>query len=131
MKKLLERKIRKVLEKNKNIEFAYLFGSAARSEYFNDIDLAIFVKKMPRNTFFYEIKLANEIEKIIKLPVEVRIINNLPLFLLSMILRKGKLIFSRNERRRIAFETFKLAECLDFMRMVKEYEKTREKILIG
>ena len=65
---MLEEKIKKTLEKERNILFAYIFGSYARGEARenSDIDLAIYVKRIPKDIFKYESKIASKIEKEIK-----------------------------------------------------------------
>jgi len=66
--------IREVLEKEKRVEFAYLFGSFARREgrKDSDIDIAVFVRneKLP-----FEQKLALKIEEKIKKQVEIVVMN--------------------------------------------------------
>jgi len=77
----VEKKIKKVLEKERNVVFAYIFGSFARGEKdYSDIDLAIWVRKVPKNVFKYESRIAGRLEKELKRQVEVRILNNLPFF---------------------------------------------------
>ena len=63
-----QRKNQKTLEKERNILFAYIFGSYARGEARenSDIDLAIYVKRVPKDIFKYESKIASKIEKEIK-----------------------------------------------------------------
>jgi len=126
---MLEEKIKKMLEKEKNILFAYIFGSYARGEARenSDIDVAIYVKKVPKDIFKYENKIASKIEKEIKKQVEVRILNKLPFLLQSRITKEGKLIFSKNEKERIKFETFVLSNYLDFSYLMKEYNRIRAK----
>ena len=126
---MLEEKIRKTLEKERNILFAYIFGSYARGEARenSDIDIAIYVKRVPKDIFKYESKIASKIEKEIKKQVEVRVLNKLPSLLQSRIMKEGKLVFSKNEKERIKFETFAMSNYLDFSYLMKEYNKIRTK----
>ena len=118
--------IRKVLEKEKKVLFAYLFGSSARNEkYSKDVDIAIVIKgKVPLN---YESKLALKIERVTSKPVEVIVLNDRPLLFISEVLRQGKLIFSRNEKERVRFETFMLSNILAFNELMKEFDRMRFK----
>lgn len=116
--------IRKILEKEKYIVFAYLFGSSLqRPEYSNDMDIAIFVKNKPKPR--YELELGLKIEKEIKKPVDVIVLNDKPLLIISEILRNGKLIFSRDDKRRVKFETANLSNILSFNELMKEFERRR------
>jgi predicted nucleotidyltransferase len=117
-------KIRKILEKEKNVVFAYLFGSSLqRPEYSNDIDIAIFVKNKPKPG--YELEVGLKIEKAVKKLVDVIILNDKPLLIISEVLRNGKLIFSRDEKCRVKFETASLSNILSFNELMKEFEKRR------
>lgn len=117
-------KIGKILEKEKNIAFAYVFGSyLINPEYSNDIDIAVFVKNKVK--LDYELELALKIEKEIKKSVDVVILNGKPLLLISEVLRSGKLILSRNERLRVNFETSMLSNIFDFNELMKEFNQKR------
>ena len=117
-------KIKKVLEKEKRVQFAYLFGSFAKNKkYAHDVDIAVYVKgKIPTN---FERKLALKLEKVVGKPVDVIVINNKPLLTIGEVLKASELIFSKNEKLRIRFETEKIGEYLDFNELMKEYDKMR------
>ena len=125
----IEEKISKILKKENNILFAYIFGSYARKEAReeSDLDIAIFLKnpriieKDPK----FEVKLALKIEKIINKPVDVRVINDKPLTFINQILKHGKVIFSRNENERINFEMKMFSLYSDFHHLMSEYDKKR------
>ena len=70
------------LENEKNILFAYLHGSFAEGRPFRDIDIAVFVKesKIPREKALdFEMSISLKLEKIIKMSVDVKVINYAPL----------------------------------------------------
>jgi len=116
--------IRKILEKEKHIVFAYLFGSSLQKpEYSSAIDISIFLKNKSKPR--YELELSLKIEKKIKKPVDVIILNDKPLLIISEVLRNGKLIFSRDEKRRVKFETANLSNILSFNELMKEFEQKR------
>ena len=85
--------------------------------------MAIFVKgKVPPR---YTLKLALRMERETKIPVDVIALNDQTLLLVSEVLRCGKLVFSRNEKERASYETYRLAEILDFNELMKEFERKR------
>jgi len=117
-------KIRKVLKNEKEVVFAYLFGSALRHpEYSEDVDIAIFVKGKVKPG--YELELALKVEREIKKPTEIVLLNDKPPLIISEVLRNCRLIFSRNERVRVKFETSALREILDLNELMNEFDKMR------
>lgn len=119
-----------VFENHKEILFAYLYGSVARGEArkSSDVDIGIFIDRNFNANAFYEIEIAREIEKHTGLKnVEVIILNKKPLRFLNQVLRYGKLIFSRNERERILFETKVTKKYIDFKPYYEEYDMMRLK----
>jgi|Deesub1362B_J571_1020462.scaffolds.fasta_scaffold00053_75 hypothetical protein len=126
--------IAEVLERHSEILFAYLYGSAARGEAGkkSDVDIGIFVREDFEVNAFYEIELAMEIERECGLRgVEVvilnKVLNKKPLRFLNQVLRYGKLIFSRDEKARIAFETYVTKAYIDFLPHYREYDRMRFK----
>jgi predicted nucleotidyltransferase len=126
---IIVEKISEVLKRHRNILFAYVYGSFARKEARkdSDIDVAIFLKNshtIEKDPMF-EVKLALEIEKELRKPVDVRILNDKPLIFINQVMKHGKLLFSRDERERISFETKMLDLYLDFEYLMEEYNKRR------
>jgi len=123
-------KIARVLRKHEEILFAYLYGSVARGEAGeeSDIDIGIFLNENFKPHGFYEIDLSREIEKKCNLKkVEVVILNKKPLRFLNQVLRYGKIIFSKDEKARIAFETYVTKAYIDFLPYYREYDRMRLK----
>ncbi len=121
--------VRSILEKHKEIAFAYLYGSFARGEPARDIDIGIFLKKDFKKNVFYEADIALEIEKAVKKNVEVVVLNEKPLRFLNQVLRYGKRLISRDEKERIRFETFVTKSYIDFKPYYREYDQIRAKRL--
>lgn len=121
-------KISQHLKSNEEIVFAYLYGSIARGEerQESDIDIAIYVKdpSLIQDPHF-ETKLALELEKLTKRSVDVRVINSGSLLFIHQVLRDGKLLLSKDERRRIDFEVRKMDEYFDFRPLIEKYDKKR------
>ena len=104
-----------ILKERKEILFAYLHGSFLE-DYFRDVDVAIYVKEMrdKRAVLEYELVLERVLEEVIRFPSDVRILNNAPLAFRFGVLKKGILLFSRNERVRCDFENLTFVEHHDF-----------------
>ncbi|MBU4245550.1 MAG: nucleotidyltransferase domain-containing protein [Nanoarchaeota archaeon] len=126
MRKILLEKIKKAFRTEKNVLFAYVYGSFGRGEKdYSDIDLAVFLKKIPKNSAPYEAKLGQKLEKETGKPVEVRIMNSMPLLLKSRVFKEGKTVFSRNKKARVSFETALMSRYLDFSYIMQEYDQRR------
>lgn len=126
MREIILEKIKKALRKEQNILFAYAYGSFGRGEKdFNDIDIAVFLSKIPKNSASYESKLGQNLEKEIGKPVEARIMNSMPLLLKSRVFKEGKTVFSRNKKARVSFETALMSSYLDFSHLMQEFDQRR------
>ena len=123
------KKISNILKKEEIIEFAYIFGSyaAGLNREDSDIDLAIYLKENINIDYEYPVRLALKIEKRIGIPVDVIILNDKPILIISEVLKNGIVVFSKNERKRIFFETKMLSQIQDFNELMKEYDEMRLK----
>ncbi len=129
-------KIIKAMEKDTEILFAYIFGSYAKGtqKESSDIDIAIYLRDestLERDPL-YPSRLAINIERALveKRTVDVRVLNGSTLRFRSQVLRFGKLLFSRDERKRIEFETSSLAQYYDFKPHLDMYDASR-KVRLG
>ena len=95
-KTLLE--ITKILRKQRGVVFAYIHGTFLTSETmgFRDIDIALYLEKFKGDVFDHEQKIADFLEKNLKYPVDVRILNKAPFYFLNSVFREGHLLFSRD-----------------------------------
>jgi len=92
--------IRSILQKRPEVVFAYCHGTflAENKIKFRDIDIALYLKEdFKKETFNYEQKIAELLEKKIKYPVDVKVLNVTPFYFLNNVFRTGKLLFSRND----------------------------------
>lgn len=121
---LIER-LREVLERDEDILFAYLYGSAVHDPSFpiGDIDVAVYLK--PAGMKEYIIKeeelTAFLISKLHTDEIDLRILNGLPLVLKYSILKGGKLFFSRDEIQRVDFETTVMIKFFELKPYLDEY----------
>jgi len=92
--------IRSILQKRPEVVFAYCHGTflAENKIKFRDIDIALYLKEdFKKETFNYEQEIADLLEKKIKYPVDVKVLNVTPFYFLNNVFRTGKLLFSRND----------------------------------
>jgi predicted nucleotidyltransferase len=120
----------KVLEDEKDILFAYLFDSYARGTQNekSDIDIAVHLKneKILEKDPLYPSRIAIRIEDILdKKKVYVSVLNGSTLRFRNQVLMNGKLLFSKDERKRIEFETSSLDQYYDFKPHIDRYDAAR------
>ncbi len=120
----------KVLENENDILFAYLFGSYAKGTQNekSDIDIAVYLidESILETDPLYPSRLAIKIENIpVKRKVDIRILNGSTLRFRYQILMHGKLLHSKDEKRRIEFETSSLDQYYDFKPHIDRYDAAR------
>lgn len=120
----VQRKITHVLNKREEVEFAYLHGSFLEGE-FHDIDIALYLRKRmdEKEVLKYELSLEREVENIVNLPVDVRVLNHAPLSFRFNVIKNGLLLLSRDEELRCDFECLTIAEHHDFSFYRDAYRK--------
>ena len=126
-------KIRQTLSEHDEIVAAYIFGSYARgrARADSDIDIGILLKDDTGGSGIYPARLAGELKDACKTghDIDVRILNRGSLRFLHQVL-KGKLIFSRDDSKRIKFETTTILKYLDFKPFLEEYDRMRKQRLL-
>lgn len=95
-------KIKKILFSEKEVIFAYVFGSFLDSPSFRDIDVGIYVENIAKeNVFDKELEMAKKISEACGLPVDyidAKILNFAPSHFLNNIFKNGTVLFSKNEK---------------------------------
>lgn len=128
----LKKVIYSILEKEENVNFAYLFGSTAKmkSNKHSDVDIGVYLSKdIVKKNKFYPEQLAAKIEKKINKPVDVRVLNHQNLIFLHQVLKYGELLICKNDKKRILFETRIYDEYLDFKYFIDRYNTIRRERL--
>jgi hypothetical protein len=113
------------LQDRKEIVFAYLHGSFVGGHDFRDIDIAVFLENgsVPSGDHVeYEISLSLQLEKRLRLPVDVKILNNAPLSFRYHASR-GILLLTRDESIRENFLTRTWSEYFDFLPLSRIYQE--------
>lgn len=120
-KNLIE-KISDFLKAKDYILFAYIFGSFISEDGFSDIDIGIFItNEKVKSPLQLELKLEGEIENIIHIPVDVRIINYAPISFTYNILKNGIVIVDKDKSLRTDFEGLIYKKYFDFRYLRDEY----------
>lgn len=90
------RSLKKFLEKDPNILFALVFGSAAEGKLRNDsdIDVAVYIKKL-LNPLEY-LKLATELSEMIKREIHLVVLNEASPLLRHQIMKNNKILFIKD-----------------------------------
>ena len=120
-RKKIIRKIGEIISRFDDVEIAYLFGSFLEHDKFNDIDVAIFLSKElnPYAKFKFAMKMARELERGIKprLEFDVKILNYSPVEFQHEVIKKGRVVFLRDDSKRIEYESKLISTYLDFKGM--------------
>lgn len=111
----------------KNVDVAYIFGSFLEGEEFNDIDIALLLSENldPYKSLKFSLKVEGELERQIKprFEFDIKILNNSPAEFQFEVIKKGSVIFSRDETRRIDYEFEVISTYLDLKYMYDFLDK--------
>jgi len=109
--------------------FGFVFGSTARAEARpdSDLDVAVFLDQATAKTScgdFHVAFLTELLQCLGRNDVDLVILNQAPIVLRHRVLRDGRLVFSRNEARRVAFTVDTLQRYVDtapLRKIAREY----------
>jgi predicted nucleotidyltransferase len=99
----------------------YIFGSFISERHFSDIDIGIITAMGLNKPLDFELKLENRLEKLIKYPVDVRILNRAPISFSQNVFRTGRVIIDKNPNMRADFEGRILKQYFDFSPFQQRY----------
>jgi predicted nucleotidyltransferase len=109
-------------EKNfKEIAAAYLYGSFVTSALFSDFDLGVLTQNDIGKTLNFELDLENQLERIVKYPVDVHVLNGEPLSFCQIVIRHRKVILDRKPNLRADLEGQILKQYFDFAYFQRRY----------
>lgn len=106
--------INSYLQQQDEIYAAYLFGSYVTDELFRDIDLGVLVQAEPENLLDYEFELEINLEKLVKFPVDVRVLNKAPATFTQNVIRHKTILIDKDPNKRADFESYVLRTYFDF-----------------
>ena len=121
-KKAVKEAIREVLKNHEEILFAYLHGSFVKKDAFHDIDVAIYLERMPASVLEYELQMETDLMKALKkYIVDVRVLNGAPLSFKYNVIKDGIVLLSKDDDKRADFEEKTIVLYLDFLPYRKLY----------
>lgn len=116
-----------VVARLKNVDVAYIFGSFLEGEEFNDIDIALLLSEDldPYKGLKFSLKVAGELERQVKprFEFDIKILNKAPVEFQFEVIKKGSVIFSRDETRRVDYEFEVISTYLDLKYMYDFLDK--------
>lgn len=126
--------IREVLGKHEEILVAYLYGSTVKgySGKTSDVDVGLLLEEDFQPGPLYPARLAGEIREECGLDreVDVRVLNGRSYRFLHQVIKEGEVVFSKDEKERVRFETSVVDAYIDFKPFYDQYdEKRRERLL--
>ncbi len=126
-------KMQNVFSGHDEIVAAYLFGSYAEgyARDDSDIDIGLLLSDNSNLGAMYPVHVAGELEDAAgtKREMDVRILNNGTLRFLHQVL-KGRLLFCRDDKKRVDFETSAIDRYLDFKPFLDDYDRMRKERLL-
>ncbi|MBS7251897.1 MAG: hypothetical protein KIH08_15100 [Candidatus Freyarchaeota archaeon] len=112
------RGIGEVLSEFAEVAFGYVFGSFLGDRGYRDVDVAIYVIDVNNSydLMKYSMRVARTLERKVKprREFDVRDLNTAPITFQYEVVRSGKLVFSRDDVKRVRFEAEVLSTFLDY-----------------
>ena len=125
---ILLEKMGSILSKYEEITLAYAFGSFLRGE-FRDIDIAVLLGKdfAPYKAMKFAMKVGREIEKELgySYEIDVKVLNHSPVHFQNEVINTGRVIFCRDEKKRLKFEARVLSKYLDYRNTGEWFKRIR------
>ena len=95
---------KKIFSERDEVLIAYIYGSYLKGQYHNDIDIGIIIQDDFEPFTLYETRISRYFDKYLHDNIDVRILNHKPLRFLYNLLKNSKVLFSRDENKRIKFD---------------------------
>ncbi|MEQ9714238.1 MAG: nucleotidyltransferase domain-containing protein [Candidatus Asgardarchaeum sp.] len=113
----------KIFDDDKNVEFAYIFGSMVngRTHPLSDIDIAVYLNDDSLKSIM---RLNARIIDKLGENIDLLVLNRAPYSLRYIVISNGILIFSRNEEHRIEFESKAMLLGIDEKNALDAIEKS-------
>lgn len=125
----IETQLREFLEpraEGLGIAAAYLFGSVARGTAGpgSDVDVGVLYSDDPPRTFAgLALDLEGDLEQLLRIPVQLVVLNRAPVDLVVRVLRDGKILVDQDRSRRLRFEVRSRMEYWDLEPILRQYRR--------
>lgn len=86
------RKLKQYANDRENIKILVLYGSILRRDFIRDVDVAVFVREDKEDLLYLEFRIEEELERILRIPVDVRVINRAPPWFIKKVLKEGLIL---------------------------------------
>ena len=119
----------RLLERDKTVIFAYLFGRMAtgRVTPLSDVDIAVYVSN-ETDLRAYKLELFDELTGVLgTAELDLIILNSAPLSLSGRIVQSRKVLVDKDPHRRYEYESITLRKFFDFQLKEAEYFRRRYK----
>ena len=119
------------------VNAAYLAGSLSSRTSFghlSDVDIAILLMDQIKSDQFldYQLYFFSELAKRLESEtIDVVILNQASMLLKLQVIKYGQILFSRNEKQRVSFETKAVMEYLDFKKFDEIQNEALNRRLVG
>jgi hypothetical protein len=122
-------RITDLLLRQESVLFSYLYGSFLRAGPFRDIDVAAYADPAAfKNTgemFSYGLSLAAKVDLAVSgVTVDLRLLNLAPTPFKFSVITRGKVIFTKEEQKRIDFEVRTRSLYFDFLPHLKLHHRS-------
>ena len=126
-RKKLIKVLKEIMEKEREILFAYLYGSYALNAFHSksDIDIAVYLKPSDIKAYLQKEKelTAALITKLHNDNIDLRILNTLPFLLKYKVIKEGLPILIKDESERVNFETMVMNRFFELKPYLDEYNR--------
>ncbi|NCO61536.1 MAG: nucleotidyltransferase domain-containing protein [Deltaproteobacteria bacterium CG_4_8_14_3_um_filter_51_11] len=110
------------IEPHAEILFSYLHGSFLAGDSPKDIDIGVYLSRIPDSPLNYELNLEVALSDAVRiLPVDVRVLNSAPLPFQYAVLKDGIPLVVNDEEARCAFQERTIMRYFDFEPFLRRY----------
>jgi len=88
-------KIKAYISCKEEVLIVIVYGSFIRRDFFRDIDLAVYTGGLVSDSLRFESLLCLELSKVVKVPVDVRVIDDAPVWFKLKVVSEGIVIYKK------------------------------------
>ncbi|MHB1128375.1 MAG: type VII toxin-antitoxin system MntA family adenylyltransferase antitoxin [Bacillota bacterium] len=124
-------KLERFFSTRQEVITAYVFGSRAEgvARGKSDTDIAVLLDEGMQDTFDYRMKMADELERLVRTPVDLILLREAPLLLQFQILKNGKILFDRDADQRAYYQMHVLGKYYDYQRFFDFHSNSLRKAI--